>query len=59
MSKRKVSDADIKEWSKQIKSLRKKLRRLKKETDKEVIDPPTALVRDRSQEQEENKENGK
>jgi len=59
MLKRKVSDTDIEELNKQMKSLRKKLRRLKKGTDEKVIEPSTAIVSEKSQEQEENKENGK
>lgn len=59
MSKRKVTDDDLDEINKQMKNLRKKLRRLKKETIEEVKEPPAAIVINKAQDLEEDKENGK
>ena len=59
MSKRKVTDDDLDEMNKQMRSLRKKLRKLKKETIEEVKEPPAAIVINKAQDLEKDKENGK
>lgn len=54
-----MTDDDLDEIHKQMRSLRKKLRKLKKETIEEVKEPPAAIVVNTAQDLENDKENGK